>query len=85
MTCPLGPRVRTFIGRRDNPTYPEPNLLPDANDSAEKLIALFQAKTISPHGLVALVGAHSTSQQRFFDISRALDPQDVSNMILMHI
>lgn len=75
MTCPLGPRVRTFVGRRDSATMPEPNLLPDARDSADKLISLFQAKTISPNGLVALVGAHSTSQQRFFDRSRALDPQ----------
>lgn len=75
VTCPLGPRVRTFVGRRDNIRPSNPGLLPDARDSAEKLISLFGAKTISPHGLVALVGAHSTSQQRFFDRKRALDPQ----------
>jgi hypothetical protein len=76
VTCPLGPRIKSFVGRKDNPTAAFDGLLPDANDSAEKLIALFEAKTIKPHGLVALVGAHSTSQQRFFKPERALDPQD---------
>lgn len=37
---------------------------------------MFEDKTIKPHGLVALIGAHTTSQQRFFDPSRAGDPQD---------
>jgi hypothetical protein len=79
VTCPLGPRIKSFVGRIDvqqNGQQAAPGLLPDANDSAEKLIALFEAKTIRAHGLVALVGAHSTSQQRFFNPQRALDPQD---------
>jgi hypothetical protein len=78
VVCPLGPRVRTFIGRKDDSTLPPPNLLPDVNASAESLIELFDNKTIKPHGLVTLVGAHTTSQQRFFNPSRALDPQDSS-------
>jgi len=40
------------------------------------LIELFRAKTIQPHGLAALIGAHSASQQRFVDPSRFGDPQD---------
>lgn len=76
VTCPLGPRIKTFVGRPDIVRSAEPGLLPDANDSADKLISLFEAKTIKANGLVALVGAHSTSQQRFFDPQRALDPQD---------
>jgi hypothetical protein len=76
VVCPLGPRVRTFIGRKDDATLPPPNLLPDVNASAESLIELFNNNTIRPHGLVTLVGAHTTSQQRFFNPQRALDPQD---------
>lgn len=73
------------VGRKDNPTAAIENLLPDVNADADSLIKLFEDKTIKPHGLVALVGAHTTSQQRFFNPERALDPQDVSNMFLMHI
>jgi hypothetical protein len=76
VVCPLGPRIRSFVGRKDNAVLPPDGLLPDVNDSAENLINLFIDKTIKPHGLAALVGAHTTSQQRFFIPQRALDPQD---------
>jgi hypothetical protein len=78
VVCPLGPRVRTFVGRKDDAQLPPPNLLPDAHSDADTLIALFEDKTIRANGLVALVGAHTTSQQRFFNPARALDPQDSS-------
>ena len=51
-------------------------LLPGVNDSADTLIKLFQAKTIGPHELVALLGAHTTSQQFNVDPKRAAAPQD---------
>lgn len=38
-------------------------LLPSVNADADTLFNLFRDKTISPHELTALVGAHSTSQQ----------------------
>jgi hypothetical protein len=41
-------------------------------------MTLFDAKTIRPNGLVALVGAHTTSQQRFFDPAKALYAQDTT-------
>src|SRR5690242_8126922 len=63
VTCPLGPRIRTFVGRKDSSRANTDGLLPGVNDSADQLIALFKAKTISPHELVALLGAHTTSQQ----------------------
>jgi hypothetical protein len=50
--------------------------MPEATQDADFLIKLFEDKTIKPHGLAALVGAHTTSQQRFFKPARALDPQD---------
>ncbi|KAJ3498026.1 hypothetical protein NLG97_g1447 [Lecanicillium saksenae] len=76
VTCPLGPRVRSFVGRQDNTNAAPENLLPQPTDSADSLIELFGNKTISPADLVALVGAHTTSQQEFVDPSRAGDPQD---------
>lgn len=76
VTCPLGPRTKTYVGRKDNSNACTDGLLPSVTDSADKIIKLFQDKTIQPNGLTALLGAHSTSQQRFVDTSRAGDPQD---------
>lgn len=76
VTCPLGPRIRTFVGRKDSNVPAENNLLPGVNDSADELIQLFQDKTIRPHDLVALLGAHTTSEQFFVDPKRAGAPQD---------
>jgi hypothetical protein len=76
VTCPLGPRIRTFVGRKDSKTPAPDGLLPDARASADSLISLFEDKTISGHELAALLGAHSTSKQFFFNASRSGDPQD---------
>ncbi|KAF2748664.1 class II peroxidase [Sporormia fimetaria CBS 119925] len=76
VVCPLGPRLRTFVGRKDNARAGPTGLLPAETDSADKLISLFKAKTIDAHDLVALVGAHTTSQQHKVDTSRDGDPQD---------
>ncbi|KAG8406913.1 hypothetical protein J3459_018550 [Metarhizium acridum] len=76
VVCPLGPRVRSFVGRKDNSNPSPDGLLPSAFDSADQLISLFANKTISASQLVALVGAHTTSQQFFVDANRAGDPQD---------
>jgi len=76
VVCPLGPRVRSFVGRKDSTTPAVDGLLPDVHADADSLIQLFKDKTIHEHGLAALVGAHTTSQQLFVDPSRARDPQD---------
>lgn len=76
VVCPLGPRVRSYVGRRDSSVPAPDGLLPSVFASADSLLQLFANKTIKAHGLTALVGAHSTSQQRFVDPSRAYDPQD---------
>lgn len=78
VVCPLGPRSRTFVGRLDSSTAAPDGLLPPADGEAAFLIDLFRNKTIAPHGLTALVGAHTTSQQFFVDPGRAGDPQDSS-------
>lgn len=62
VVCPLGPRIRSFVGRKDNSKAGPTGLLPGEKDSATTLINLFSAKTIDAHDLVALVGAHTTSQ-----------------------
>lgn len=76
VVCPLGPRVRTFVGRTDSSRPAVNGLLPDVFAEADKLIELFENKTIRVHGLTALVGAHSVSQQHFVNTSRNGDPQD---------
>ncbi|UNI21317.1 Manganese peroxidase [Purpureocillium takamizusanense] len=76
VTCPLGPRVRSFVGRKDSSNQAPDGLLPSPFDSADRLIELFSNKTISARELAALVGAHTTSQQFFVDPNRAGDPQD---------
>jgi len=76
VVCPLGPRVRSFVGRTDSAVPNKSELLPSPFAEAVDLIRLFRDKTISPHSLVALLGAHTTSQQRAVNATRAGDPQD---------
>ncbi|KAK8855426.1 ligninase H2 [Apiospora arundinis] len=76
VVCPLGPRIKSYVGRVDVAKAGPPNLLPGVDQSADDLIALFRDKTIGPHSLTALVGAHTTSQQFFVNTTRAGDPQD---------
>ncbi|OAA64741.1 ligninase H2 [Niveomyces insectorum RCEF 264] len=76
VTCPLGPRIRSFVGRKDSSRAALKGRIPDVNDPAEKLVELFSNKTITPEALVALVGAHTTSQQHFVDESKDGAPQD---------
>ncbi|GAB7354557.1 hypothetical protein MBLNU459_g5012t1 [Dothideomycetes sp. NU459] len=63
VTCPLGPRLRVFVGRKDSSKPAPTGLMPSVTQSADTLINLFQDKTIIPHDLAALLGAHSASQQ----------------------
>jgi hypothetical protein len=76
VTCPLGPRVRTFVGRKDATRGAPDGLLPSMKSPADVLISLFRDKTIGPHELAALVGAHSTSKQFTQEGARVGAPQD---------
>lgn len=76
VTCPLGPRVRTFVGRKDATQAAPDGLLPSMKSPAPVLIDLFKDKTIIPHDLAALVGAHSTSKQFTQDLTRVGASQD---------
>jgi hypothetical protein len=76
VVCPLGPRMRLFVGRKDSSTPAPRNIMPFPDQSADELLDLFADKTLGPADLVNLLGAHTVSQQRFHNVPRALDPQD---------
>lgn len=78
VTCPGGPRIQTYVGRKDSNVMAPPGLLPDVNASADSLYKLFQDKGFDASDLAALLGAHSTSNQFHFDESapNAGLPQD---------
>ncbi len=78
MTCPLGPRIKTFVGRRDSSTPSPEGTLPEVTDSPQSIIALFASKGFNKNELAALMGAHSTSRQRFVDPARAGAAQDTT-------
>ncbi|KAK4981921.1 hypothetical protein LTR66_009604 [Elasticomyces elasticus] len=78
VTCPLGPRLRAFTGRKDATRAAPDGLLPDVHAAADSLIALFQDKTIVPHDLAALLGAHSTSKAFVQPGVPAGTPQDTT-------
>ncbi|KAF6812359.1 ligninase h2 precursor [Colletotrichum musicola] len=78
VSCPLGPRVRTFVGRKDTTKASPQNLLPSPFQKSDALFKMFAEKSFTPAGLVALLGAHTTSQQRFIDESKAGAPQDTT-------
>ncbi|RKU42576.1 hypothetical protein DL546_002863 [Coniochaeta pulveracea] len=74
--CPGGPHVPTFIGRNDSTTSAPEGGLPDVFDSAANLAALFAKKGFSAEDLAALLGAHSTSTQKFVDPTQFNKSQD---------
>lgn len=76
LTCPGGPTVRTYIGRRDSATANPPGLMPNVNARADDIVALFERKGIPAHELAALMGAHTASRQFAFDARRSGQPLD---------
>ncbi|TVY83231.1 Manganese peroxidase [Lachnellula suecica] len=76
VTCPLGPRVKTYVGRNDSSIPAVKGHLPNANASAASLIALFAQKGINAAEIIAFIGAHSSSKQFFVNETLAGAPQD---------
>jgi len=62
VTCPGGPRVTTYVGRKDTTSVNPGGRLPDAHADGPSLYKLFQDKGFSAVDLAALLGAHSTSK-----------------------
>ena len=63
VTCPGGPQIKTFVGRKDSTSPAARNLLPDVHAPGADLFALFQRKGFTANELAALLGAHTTSKQ----------------------
>jgi hypothetical protein len=76
VSCPGGPRVETFIGRKDATSPAPTGELPSPTEAAASSVAKFGAKGLSSTDLVALIGAHSTSKQFTTDPSKAGAAQD---------
>ncbi|TVY90432.1 Manganese peroxidase, partial [Lachnellula willkommii] len=76
VTCPLGPKVQTFVGRPDSSTASTKGLLPGPTTPSTDIITLFANKGISADELIALIGAHSASKQFHVDSTQAGAPQD---------
>ncbi|KAF1970660.1 heme peroxidase [Bimuria novae-zelandiae CBS 107.79] len=76
VTCPGGPRVKTWIGRTSSSTAAPHSLLPDVNAPAATLSKLFTDKGFNDVDLAALLGAHSTSNQFNFDTAHSGASQD---------
>lgn len=62
LTCPGGPRVTTFVGRKDSFTGNPNGRLPDVHAIGSSLFTLFKNKGFNANELAALLGAHSTSK-----------------------
>ncbi|KAJ5762475.1 heme peroxidase [Penicillium nucicola] len=72
VTCPLGPRMLTLVGREDSRDANPAGLIPGNNGTdASYLIELFENKTISARDLGALLGAHTVARQFHLNPSRA--------------
>ncbi|CAG8980260.1 hypothetical protein HYALB_00010261 [Hymenoscyphus albidus] len=76
VSCPQGPRIVFFAGRKDATVPAPPGLVPDVHDSAQNLIDLMMDKTINAQDLAALLGAHSTAKQFHIDEAQSGAPQD---------
>lgn len=76
VTCPGGPVIKTWIGRKDSSAPAPEGLLPDVFASADSLFTLFQNKGFDDVDLAALLGAHSASKQFFVNETRAGQSQD---------
>ncbi|KAI0888096.1 putative class II peroxidase [Annulohypoxylon maeteangense] len=76
VSCPGGPRIKHFVGRKDDSRAAPTGKLPFPYQDADALVRLFAAKTFTSNDLVALVGAHTASKQKFVDTSRKNAPQD---------
>ena len=68
VTCPQGPRIAFFAGRKDATQAAPPGLVPDVHDTEQNLVDLMMDKTINAHDLTTLLGAHSAAKQFHVDV-----------------
>ncbi|KAF2805074.1 heme peroxidase [Mytilinidion resinicola] len=76
VTCPKGPVVPVFVGRKDSYTPSKEGWLPPANATGDALLKAFQSKGFTATDLAALIGAHTTAKQNFVNAQFAGYGQD---------
>jgi len=69
--CPLGPKVKALVGRKDNSDAAPLGSVPSSRDPVDKILAAFSAKGFSADDVVALMGTHSVALQFNDDPSQA--------------
>ncbi|KAF3006649.1 hypothetical protein E8E13_008139 [Curvularia kusanoi] len=69
--CPLGPRVKALVGRKDNSEAAPAGQVPGSRDPISSILAAFAAKGFSADDVVALMGTHSVAVQVFDDPEQA--------------
>ncbi|KAL6704103.1 hypothetical protein ACN47E_008766 [Coniothyrium glycines] len=69
--CPLGPKVRALVGRKDNFNAAPVGSVPSSRDPVDTILAAFSAKGFSADDVVALMGTHSVALQFNDDPSQA--------------
>jgi hypothetical protein len=62
VSCPGGPRIKTYVGRNDSSTGSQRNALPSPFADGETNYQLFLKKGINETELAGLMGAHSVSK-----------------------
>ncbi|KZM24783.1 Manganese peroxidase [Ascochyta rabiei] len=62
-SCPLGPRVKALVGRKDSSDAAPLNSMPGSRDSIDSILDKFAAKGFSGDDVVALMGTHSVAVQ----------------------
>lgn len=70
-SCPLGPRVRALVGRKDGTEAAPVGSVPSSRDSVDKILGAFSAKGFSADDVVALLGTHSIAVNVNDDPSQA--------------
>lgn len=61
--CPLGPRVKALVGRKDGREAAPLNSVPNSRDPIDSILAKFAEKGFSADDVVALMGTHSVAVQ----------------------
>ncbi|CRK29834.1 Manganese peroxidase H4 like protein [Verticillium longisporum] len=75
-TCPGGPRYRVFMGRNDTNDANPSGLVPSPSDTADDILEKFRNKSFLPRNVIALLGAHTVSQQFVVNTKLAGEGQD---------
>jgi hypothetical protein len=70
-SCPLGPRVKALVGRKDSSSAAPLHSVPGSRDPIKSILSAFAAKGFSSDDVVALMGTHSVAVQVADDPSQA--------------